>query len=116
MDFGVRPWFAVRCIFSIDLAENPAGTTTYEERITLWRASSAKEAIQLAEEEAVLYANELEVPRHLYLGFAQSFNLFEDAGHASEVFSLMRNSTLAPDEYLTKFFDTGSERLRNIAE
>jgi len=34
--------------------------------------------------------------------------------HGSEVFSLLRNSDLQPDEYLNAFFDTGSERQGHI--
>jgi hypothetical protein len=79
----------------------------YEERVTLWRADTFDDAIELAEAEATDYAAALGAE---YCGFAQSFSLPETTpGHGSEVFSLMRVSGLDPDEYLTQFFDTGAE-------
>jgi hypothetical protein len=36
--------------------------------------------------------------------------LFGEPVDGAEVFSLMRDSQLAPAEYLDAFFDTGSER------
>ena len=92
-------WFAVRCLF-----EYGAGAThTYEERVTLWRAVSAQEAIGRAEREAEEY---VAGTRDTYLGLAQSFHLFEPPADGREVFSLMRVSDLMPDQYLKTFFDT----------
>ena len=61
-------WFAVRCVFDVD---HPEGTPyLYEERITLWRASSFDEAIALAEEEANnVYADD----DCQYTGLAQAY-------------------------------------------
>jgi len=81
---------------------------TYEERITLWRASSAEEAIARAEAEALEYATALE--GCTFLGLAQSYQLAHDVGDSAEVFSLMRDSELKPQEYLDAFFDVGTER------
>jgi hypothetical protein len=95
-------WFAVRCIF------HHAALETYEERITLWQAESVDNAIAHAEREAADYAADLADVR--YLGLAQAFNVFDEPGNGIEVFSLMRDSALDPDSYLTRFFDTGNER------
>ncbi len=105
--FGVldRAWYAVRCLFKIE-------PSTYEERITIWLAKSPEEAIDKAEGEAIEYADELEE----YLGFAQSFHLFNDPTDGSEVFSLMRDSDLDPDQYIARFFDTGGERIGEYGE
>ncbi|MCG6499782.1 hypothetical protein [Kitasatospora sp. A2-31] len=78
----------------------------YEERITLWQASSADEAIALAEAEAGTYA--AGNGSH-YLGLAQSYRLDGVPGAGAEVFSLLRDSPLEPDAYLDAFFDTGTE-------
>jgi hypothetical protein len=97
----------VRCIFGFE--SRSGAVRTYEERVTLWRATSDDEAIGLAEESAVVYAAECSAS---YLGLEQSYRLVADTAHGTEVFSLMRDSDLLSDEYLDRFFDTGTERQR----
>jgi hypothetical protein len=97
-----QEWFAVRCVV------HHQGHQTYEERITLWHATSFDEAIALADDEARGYARDLDTAE--YVGLAQAYLLDDQPDHGAEVFSLMRNSTLPPADYLTAFFDTGSER------
>ncbi len=103
-------WYAVRCVFRSAWAETSEGLPPdihlYEERVTLWQATSLEEAIALAEAEALEYADEDDD----YLDLAQAFKLFDDPSSGAEVFSLMRSSRLDPDEYLDTFFDTGDER------
>jgi hypothetical protein len=103
-------WYAVRCIFRSAWAESseglPADEHLYEERITLWKAETADDAIALAEQEAEDYADEEDE----YLELAQAFKLFDEPGNGAEIFSLMRSSHLGPDAYLDAFFDTGDER------
>ncbi|WP_433332680.1 hypothetical protein [Spirillospora sp. CA-294931] len=99
-------WFGVRCVFR-DL-----NNEVYEERITLWQASDAAQAIALAEEEAVEYAAVFD--NTSYVGLAQSFELSDLPVHGGEVFSLMRDSELAPNEYLSTFFSTGAERVGDL--
>ena len=106
---GEVRWFAVRCIFEIAGASD-SEVRTYEERIALWRASGFDEAIALAEAEAVEYASALEERPDAYLGLAQCYQLADEVGVGAEVFSLMRDSRLAPAEYLKTFFDSGGER------
>lgn len=96
-------WYGVRCVFRWTGHEG----RPYEERITLWRAASAAQAIELAGREARDYArdNGLE-----HLNFAQAFALTGDRiTQGTEVFSLLRNSNLMPEPYLDTFFDTGAE-------
>ena len=103
-------WYAVRCIFASGW---PADTAqTYEERITLWRAASDDEAIALAEDEARDYAGTIEASPDTYLGLAQSYRLADEPGVGAEVFSLLRTSDLAPEQYLDTFLDNGGERQR----
>ncbi len=99
-------WYGVRCLFK--WRDRPE----YEERVTLWRATSFEAAIERAEAEASEYGADTELE---YLGLAQAFDLKADQiADGSEVFSLIRTSPLAPREYINRFFDTGSERQRNI--
>jgi hypothetical protein len=97
-------WYSVRCVFQWSQHEGKP----YEERITLWRARDLEHAAELAEEEAVAYAEDNGVE---YLRFAQAYALDEDAGPVPgvEVFSLLRTNPLPPDRYLDAFFSTGSE-------
>ena len=107
MNEPTSQWYGVRCIFGF---ESPSGTgQTYEERVTLWQATSEDQAIALAETEAATYAADGDAS---YLGFAQSYRLATDPGQGAEVFSLMRDSQLPPDEYLDSYFDVGTERQR----
>lgn len=91
-------WYSVRCVFAV-------GDGMFEERLTVWQAASDDEAIALAEVEATEYADGI----GRYLGLAQSFEMSDEPRSGSEVYSLIRTSDLTGDEYLTAFFDTGSE-------
>jgi hypothetical protein len=100
-DYG---WYAVRCIVRWTNWEG----SPYEERITLWKAASSELAIAKAEEEVIQYAkdNGFEAAP-----FSQAFSLTEGQalGDGVEVFSLLRDSDLQPDEYLNRYFSTGTE-------
>ncbi len=105
-------WFAVRMVVVEDQNrpwgpdDLASGEFDYEERITLWRAPDADAAIALAEAEAEQYVANVGGEA---LGFAQSYSLGDDLGHGVEVFSLIRRSALAPEEYIDRHFDTGTE-------
>jgi len=94
-------WYCVRCVFK--RRDRPQ----YEERMTVWRAASFEAAIERAEAEALEYQA---VSEFEYLRLAQAYDLktslIEDG---SEIFSLIRTSALGPDEYINRFFDTGTE-------
>jgi hypothetical protein len=94
-------WYGVRCIFKH--RDQPQ----YEERITVWSASSFEAAIERAEAEAVEYQA---IGDCEYLRLAQAYHLATDLiEDGFEVFSLIRSSDLEPAECLNRFFDTGSE-------
>jgi len=95
-------WYGVRCVFR----HGPLGV--YEERITLWTARSADEAVERAEAEAAEYCENLDGVE--YARLAQAFTLFGTPDDGAEVFSLMRGSTLPPGEYVDRYFATGDER------
>ncbi len=110
-------WYAVRCVFDTGFEADDAGHRVYEERITLWRAGGFDEAIALAGAEARRYDAVIQdYPVGRYLGLAQAYKLFDEPGVGAEIFSLMRGSPLEPDEYLDRFFDTGSEHQRGLDE
>jgi hypothetical protein len=101
-------WFGVRCVFAWSCWEGKP----FEERITLWHARSLDDAIEQAEREAEEYAEE---HGSEYLNFSQAYAITEgtEIGSGTEVFSLLRDSGLAPDEYLSTFFSTGKERIQD---
>jgi len=96
-------WYTVRCLFGSSRGEG----FTYEERMTLWYTDSFDDAIALAEKEAATYAATTKVD---YLDLAQVCLLPGHPTSGAEVFSLVRDSELATDDYLDNFFDTGTER------
>lgn len=92
-------WYGVRCVFA-------DGDGVFEERVTVWQADGFEAAVLLAEAEADDYADDEDLE---YLGFAQASRLSSPPGHGAEVFVLERESDLDPEDYLTEFFDTGTE-------
>ncbi|QKV72719.1 hypothetical protein [Amycolatopsis sp. Hca4] len=99
----MHEWFAVRCVFQW----NEAGRRPYEERLTVWRAAGMEGALAAAEAEAREYA---EAMGATYLGLTQGYETgLVELASGSEVFSLLRDSPLPPEEYLDRHFDTGSE-------
>ena len=101
--------YSVRSIVEFAPRASTKKRHLYEERITLWKAASFSEAIRLAFEEVALYAKE-EIG---VLSLSQAFQLYDGVsfeGDSAEVFSLLRESDLEPEEYLTTFFDTGHEK------
>ncbi len=101
-------WFGVRTIYR-HTDRSSGELNLYEERVVLIRAADQDEAIEKAEDEAGRYAAE----DCEYLGYAMSFEIFEEAiEEGVEVFSLMRDHPLSPKEYIDRFFDTGAERSR----
>lgn len=97
-------WFGVRCIF------RHGDLGAYEERITLWNVPDIDAAIRAAVTEAGAYAEALGEVH--FLGLAQAFQMFDAPASGVEVFSLLRDSDMKPDEYLSRVFDSGGERQR----
>ena len=100
-------WFGVRCLFIWSRWDGKP----YEERITLWRARSLDHAIELAEQDAEEYAAD-GGPGLLHLSKAYAIAEGIDIESGAEVFSLLRDSDLEPDDYLSAFFATGREHMQ----
>ena len=93
-------WFSVRHVVHL--------RSGYEERITLWQRDTADQAIEAAEAEAAQYAAVFQDAKPLSI--YQSYELADDLRDGGECFSLIRESDLGPEDYIDRFFDTGSER------
>jgi hypothetical protein len=105
-------WYGVRCHFDHGPSELVPDAHVYEERIVILRATSFADAVKRAELDAEKYASVL--PGVEYLGFAQAYLIADDIAddprqEFAEVYSLMRSSTLPANEYIDRFFATGSE-------
>jgi len=105
----------VRCVFRAGWPPEFAGKA-YEERITLWRATSFDNAVERAEAVARAYAAAIVDGPSEYVGFAQAYHLYDEPPDGAEVFSLFRVSDLEPEPYLDHFFDTGGERQQELDE
>ena len=101
------PSFSVRHFFRWVSRPDQTARNLYEERITIWKAESIDEALSLAKSEATAYAADGEKD----LGLSQAYELDESVDATGvEVFSLLRESDLEPDDYVRTFFLTGKER------
>ena len=105
-------WYAARAVFTHEgLRPRRGRKRVYEERIVLLRAANERDAMRRGEREAAEY-----VKAHdgvAYIGFMETFHLFESRIRSgSEVFSLMRSSSLTPPRFLSRYLDDGSERRR----
>lgn len=101
------PSFSVRNFFLWASRPDQTMRNLYEERITIWKAESIDEALRLADGEATAYATNGEN----WLESSQAFELDESVNaNGVEVFSLLRESDLEPDDYVRTFFVTGKER------
>jgi len=100
--------YGIRCIFSCPKEDFNTLTYLYEERITVWTADDIDAALDRAINEAKSYADANEFT---YSGLAQAFWMFTEIDVSGvEVFSLLRESDLEADVYLSLFFSTGHER------
>lgn len=106
---GDETWYSARCVFR----HRASASSSYEERVILLHANSFDEALRQAEAEARAYAASLEGVE--YLEYLDLYRLFENSvGDGTEVFSLIRDSEMEPAEYISRFFDTGSEHSRSV--
>ena len=105
-------WYAARAVFlHKGLRPSRGKKRVFEERIVILRAATEKGAIQEAEREARRYARTTSGVE--YVGFVETFRLFESRLRSgSEVFSLMRSTSLTPSRFVSRYFDDGTERRR----
>ena len=110
-----EPWYSAKCIFLHKGFSGSQKKPCYEERITLIRARSFKEAIRKGETEAKRYARTNgEVD---YLGFITVFNLFDTkVGDGTEVFSIMRSIRLSKKAFIDRHYDDGTFHSRDFTE
>ena len=96
--------YGVRMVFDLGPSCESEPTHRYEARGTMGWARTLADAIVWAEREADDYCRILEVTS---LGLCQAFEASTEG--EIEAFSLVRESSLDPEDYLDTFFDTGAE-------
>jgi hypothetical protein len=107
------PWYGAKCLFLHRDATGLCPGRVYEQRIVLVRASSQEAAIRAAEANAREYADDNDA---VYLGFVDTFHIFsENLGDGTEVYSLMQTSQLERDEFVSKYFDDGTQHSQATA-
>ncbi|RYD35820.1 MAG: hypothetical protein EOP85_18725 [Verrucomicrobiaceae bacterium] len=104
-------WYSVKCLLHHPTRVRVGETYLYEERITVWKASSFEEAEEKAKVEAQQYAAEADA---VLVGPTDSFHLFdEQLVEGTEVYSTMRGSNFEPDSYENTFCITWGDRYRS---
>ena len=89
-------------------------TGSFEERVVLIYALSEDEAITKAESEAIEHCRGTDSE---YTGFVRVFHIFDESiGDKTEIFSIIRDSSLNSKDYLDRFYDTGSECERHVGD
>jgi hypothetical protein len=97
-----EPWYGVRCLF------RDSQNGHYEERTIIVQANSHDEAIEKAEKEASDYCKSIGDIE--YQNYADTFHIFsENITDGTEVFSLIRKTQIAKDDYIDQYLDTGLE-------
>lgn len=105
-------WYGARTVYRLDRYSSESDSAyLYEERIVVVKATSFDDAIKHAEKEAANYA--AAESGIIYLGFVNVYKIVDDSIiNSTEVYSQVRESKLLSNDYLDRFFDTGSERAK----
>jgi hypothetical protein len=112
---NTEPWYSAKCIFLHKDISRRQKKPCYEERITLVRARTFKEAIRRGESEAKRYAKSL--PQVEYLGFVTVFQLFgSKVGDGTEIYSILRSIRVPKAAFVTRYYDDGTFHARTVAE
>jgi hypothetical protein len=108
-----KSWYSAQCIFlHSDKSHGPK--QMYEERIVLLRADSMDGAIEQAEKEAEEYASDL--AGCSYVGYLNVFEMYDEPGPKTEIFSAMRRSEEKPKEYLELHYPNEPDNCEAVGE
>jgi hypothetical protein len=90
-------------------------TAVYEERVVVFLAEDFGNALAKAEVEAARYAAQFEDVEDL--GYFTVYDMTEESiRDGTEVFSLMRDSQMPPQDFLDRYHDRQSERASDVAD
>ena len=101
-------WYGVKCLLEHAGLSEDTTAHVYEERIVLLRAVSFEEAVLRAERDATEYAKPIKAR---YLGYSNAYKLDVDSiSDATEVYSLMREVPMPPEDFITRYYDDGTDK------
>ena len=103
-------WYGIKCLVEHSGLSGEPGLLVYEERIVIFRASGFDQAIERAEREVADYAQRNGAR---YIGYCNAYKIDAPAiEDGTEVYSLMREVPLSPGEFITRYYDDGTDKHR----
>jgi hypothetical protein len=100
-----QEWFGVKYLVEHGGLSHEPGRRVYEERV---RAKDFDEAIERAEADAKRYAAQ---NQETHTGYCNAYRMEADSmADGTEVFSLTREVSLTPDEFVTRYYDDGTDK------
>lgn len=108
--------FGAKSVTRFDRLSNEEGLPTFEERVVILKAKDQRQAIELAEAEAIAYAD---LNKGVYLKWVAVYEAKEssvDFEGVHEVYSIMRHDDSKDEDYLDYYYDTGSENTTNYEQ
>lgn len=104
--------FGAKSVTRFDRLSNENNEPVFEERVVVLYAKDSDEAIEIAEAEAIRYAEENGGTYLEWIGvYAAKESELVFTG-VQEVYSIMRHDDCSDDDYLDYFYDTGAEKTR----
>lgn len=105
-----QQWYGIKCLIEHDgLSEEP-GSHVYEERVVIFCAPDFDQAIARAEREVADYA---QANGARYIGYCNAYKIdalaIEDG---TEVYSVMREVPLPCADFITRYYDDGTDKHR----
>jgi hypothetical protein len=102
-------WFGAKTIYRWRpvAGANAEGEHLYEERVVLLRARDLADALVRGEVAAEQYARDLEHGE--YLGFIDVYEISDDILDGAEIYSLLRSSPLDARDFVTRYYDDGTQ-------
>lgn len=99
--------YSAKCIFCSERIEDGKSTRVFEERVVLLHANDFDDAFCKARDEAQSYAKQTD---STFLACIGVFLIQDPLVEGIDLFSMLRSSNLAPDEYLKAITATGIPR------
>ena len=102
--------YGAKSITRFDRFKDEYGNPAFEERVVLLYAENQNHALELAEQEAILYAKRNDGIHLDWVAVYEARDSTISFEGTQEVYSVMRCDDSSDEDYLSYFHDTGSER------
>jgi hypothetical protein len=103
-------WYGVKCLFEhFGLSKVPEAHA-YEERVIVVLAASFDDALGKAKKLSVSYTDGSSIK---YMGYCNAYAMDEAViTEGTEVYSVMRETKLAPTAFIDHYYDDGTDKYR----